>query len=151
MNFDPKPLIDTVISLALATAHFDDVAGYEPPSAPGRGVRAGVWVDEIVPVRSSGLDSVSIRFTLTVRITRDAGGDELEMIDPQITLATAALMNALSNDFTLGDEAREVDIFGSEGVGLRARAGWVEIDSKRYRAMNVTVPIILNDSFEETP
>lgn len=149
MNFDPKSFIDKVISLALATAYFDDVCGYEPPSAPGRGIRAGIWVDDIFPVRSSGLDSVSVRYTLTVRITRDAGGDELEAVDPQIAKATAALMEALCGDFDLGTEARNIDIFGDEGVQLRARAGWVEIDSKRYRAMNVTVPIIVNDAFEE--
>lgn len=144
-------LFDKVISYALATGRFDAVNGHEPKSAPGNGVTCAVWAQSIEPIRAGGLASTSGRVTLEQRIYTNFISQPFDAIDPNVMAAVADLMTAYSGDFDLGGDAdvREIDLLGAYGTALSAQAGYVEIDRKMYRVMTLTVPVIVNDMFDQ--
>ena len=144
---DLTPIISAVVDHALASGLFEQVNGHEPANAPTSGLTAGVWVDSITPVQSSGLASGSGRLALQVRLYTNVAPERLDAIDPEMLGAVDTLMTAYSGDFQLGlpGGVRCVDLLGQAGEPLSAKAGYLEQDGTVYRVMTITMPIILND------
>jgi hypothetical protein len=138
-------LVDAAVSHALTLGVFEAVNAHEPKSSPNSGVTAAVWVDTIAPIKSSGLDSTSLRVALSVRIYTNMLSDPQDAIDTGIVTALDALMAEYSGDFTFDGLVREIDLLGAYGDGLGAVAGYLNLDNKMYRVMTVTVPLIVND------
>ena len=150
MALDITTILTAVQDHALASGYFDDVNGHEPKSAPGTGLLAAVWVEQIGPARGgSGLDSTSGRLALCVRLYTPMTLQPEDAIDPNLMTALDALMAAYSGDFTLGDRIREVDLLGTYGDPLAARAGYLTTGGAEYRVMTITLPLIVNDLWEQ--
>lgn len=145
-------LLDAVISHASASGWFDQVNGHEPlhPSPTG-GITAGVWVDRITPIRASGLDSVSAVVTFQMMLYQSTQMQPLDALDPHMVQAVDALCTAYCGDFTLGGQARAVDVLGAYGQGLDVRAGYLMQDGTRQRVMTISLPVIVNDLWTEAP
>lgn len=150
MSLDTKTILDKIISHALAAGLFERVNGHEPKNAPGNGLTAAVWVQTIDSTRS-GLASTSALLVLNVRIYKPMLAEPQDAIDPNVAAAVDALMTAYSGDFQLGDQVRNVDLLGQTGTGLSAQAGYIEQDHKLYRVMTITLPVIVNDVWEQVP
>jgi hypothetical protein len=154
-NFNDEAVMtvfDKVVSYALATGRFDHVNQHEPKSAPGHGLECSVWMNTIVPTRSSGLNAVSGVVTLYARIYTNFRKQPYDMIDPEVMSAVADLIGALVGDFDFGGavNVRAVDLLGAwTNVPLSAAAGYVEIDRQMFRVMTITIPIVINDMFTE--
>lgn len=145
-------LTDAVQSHASASGYFESVNGAEPKNAPSTGgLTAAVWADRVAPLRSSGLNSVSVLVVFNVRIYGSAQSEPADAIDPNMLAAVDALCAAYSGDFTLGGLARSVDLLGANGTALNVQAGYLSQDGVLYRVMTITVPVIVNDLWEETP
>ena len=142
-------IVDVVMSHALASGYFDRVNGHEPKNAPGNGLSAAVWADSIRSVQSSGLSSTSAAVVLNVRLYTSMLQEPQDAIDPAMLRAVSALFAAYSGDFTLGGNAREVDLLGSDGAPLQAKAGYLNQDQKLYRVMTITLPVIVNDAWDQ--
>jgi hypothetical protein len=147
---DITGILDAAISHASASGHFDQVNGHEPihPS-PSGGLTAGVWVERVTPIRTSGLNSVSTLVVLNVRLYTSAQQLPLDAIDPGMVTAVDALCTAYCADFTLGGLVRNVDIFGANGQSLDVRAGYLAQDGALQRVMTIWLPCIVNDLWEE--
>ena len=150
MALDITGILDAAISHASASGHFDQVNGHEPihPS-PSGGLTAGVWVERVTPIRTSGLNSVSTLVVLNVRLYTSAQQLPLDAIDPGMVAAVDALCTAYCADFTLGGLVRNVDIFGANGQSLDVRAGYLAQDGALQRVMTIWLPCIVNDLWEE--
>jgi hypothetical protein len=146
-------ILDAVISHAAASGWFEQVNGGEPISPATSGLTAAVWVDTLTPIRSSGLASASARLGLITRLFTSAEQLPTEGIDPNMTLATDALMRAYVGDFELGgaDNVRFVDVFGAHGPALDARAGYLPVSGVTLRVMTISLPVIVNDLWDEAP
>ncbi|MEU1445508.1 hypothetical protein [Streptomyces mirabilis] len=150
MALDITTILNTVQDHALASGYFDTVNGHEPKSAPGTGLSAAVWVEQIGPARGgSGLDSTSIRLALNVRLYTPMVQEPEDAIDPNLMTALDALMAAYSGDYTLGGLVREVDLLGTYGDPLGARAGYLTTAGAEYRVMTIALPLIVNDLWEQ--
>jgi hypothetical protein len=109
-----------------------------------------VWVDDIRPAQgASGLSLTSIRLGLNVRIYASANAQPPDAIDPAITAAVDALMAAYTGDFTLGGAVRDVDLLGTYGDPLSARAGYLPQDNQLLRVMTITLPLICDNVWEQ--
>jgi hypothetical protein len=148
---DVAGILDAVVSDALALGVFDRVNGHEPKVAPGNGVTCGVWAQSMESIRASGLNSSSIRLVFNVRLYTSMLAEPQDAIDPGLLSALDSLLASYTGDFTLNGTSRMVDLLGSNGVGLSAQAGYVTQDSRTYRVFTVTLPIIVNDAWDQVP
>lgn len=146
MALDSKSIIEAVASHAATLGYFERVNQHEPKSAPGKSLTAAVWVDRIRPVpRRSGLASTSALVVLNLRIYTSMTREPQDAIDPEMTAAVDALMNAYNGDFTLGGMTGNVDLLGAHGFRLEAQAGYLTQDGIVYRVMTVAIPVVVND------
>ncbi|MEU3851722.1 hypothetical protein [Streptomyces sp. NPDC029554] len=109
-----------------------------------------MWVEQIGPARGgSGLSSTSSRLVLYVRLYASLMQQEPDAIDPALMDALDWLMAAYSGDFTLNGLVRQVDLLGTYGDPLSARAGYLAEGSAEYRVMTITLPLIVNDLWDQ--
>ncbi|MFD8075807.1 hypothetical protein ACFV3E_24520 [Streptomyces sp. NPDC059718] len=143
-------ILDKAVSHAASGGWFDTVNSYEQlENAPGHDLTAAVWVDDIAPIRGSGLDSTSVRLALYVRIYTSNDQLPRDVIDPHMVSATDDLIRAYVGDFTLDGLVRQVDVRGIYGPGLQARAGYLNLSGAVSRVMTITLPLIVNDLWDE--
>lgn len=144
-----EAILDAVVSHAMTTGFFDRVNQHEPKSAPGTGLTVAVWADSIEPVRSSGADVTSAKVVMNVRIYASMLQEPQDMIDPNMVKAVDALMAAYSGDYSLDGLVRNVDLLGMEGTPMQAQAGYLNIDGKMYRVMTISLPLVINDVWNQ--
>jgi hypothetical protein len=150
MALDIRTILGAVESHALASGYFADVNGHEPKAPPTSGITAAVWVEQIGPARGgSGLNSTSSRLALFVRLYSSLQQQPADAIDPDLMTALDWLMAAYSGDFELGGLVRQVDLLGTYGDPLSARAGYLSEGGAEYRVMTITLPLIVNDLWNQ--
>lgn len=146
-----QSILDVVSSHALSSGLFQAVNTHEPKSAPPNGAPlCAMWANDVRPT-SSGLASVSVMVSLNICIYSSFIQQPADMIDPNIVNVVDTLLEAYVGDFTLGGNARSIDVFGAHGEGLYVKAGYLNIDGKIFRVMTIFLPIIVNDVFTEAP
>lgn len=129
---------------------FEQVLGHEPVSAPGSGLIYAVWVGPVRPVQArSTLNAVTARLELTGRVYMPADTEPQDDVDLAVTGAVSALMREYCGDFTLGDTVANVDLLGAHGTGLSSVPGYSRFDSTTYRVATLTIPLIINDAWNE--
>lgn len=151
MGLNIVALTDAVISHANASGFFAKVNGHEPKSAPaGQGITAAVWLQSLGPaIGASSLSSTSARLEYRVRLYQNMLREPADAIDPSLLAAADALLAAYSGDLTLGGEVRDVDLLGAHGAPLSLLAGYVPFDNKLMRILDLIVPLIINDVYEQ--
>jgi hypothetical protein len=158
MSFDSaavQNLFDLVQSKVQQLAVVDSVNTVEPKSAPQNNLTCAIWIQEIIPVRTSGLNVTSALVTFTVRIYSNMLRDAQDEIDPNITQAVTSIIDAFSGSFELKDDvtqqstARMVDLLGAYGNGLSAKAGYLSIQQKMFRIMDISLPVVINDCWSQ--
>lgn len=145
-------VFDRIIGFAEATGRFDSVNQHEPKNAPGNGVVAALWIQNLKPTKS-GQSETSVILNLNLRLYTNFRAEPFDIIDPNIMAASTDIMAQLSGDFEMGgsDNVRFIDLLGAYGSGLTLNAGYVEIDRSIYRVMTITIPIVINDAFTQEP
>lgn len=146
---DVPTIFDALVSHSLTLGVFDRVNTHEPTNAPGQGYTVALWVNGIAPIRSSGLDSTSVRIEFMLRLYTPVQMHPIDALDPELLRNTDLLLAQYSQDFTLGGIVREVDLLGQFGTGLSALAGYVNIDGILMRVMTITLPVIVNDLWDQ--
>jgi len=75
-----------------------------------------------------------------------------DLIDPTLQAAADQIMTDLSGDFELGGNARAIDLLGmAEAGALQSQAGYVNVDSTLYRVIDISIPVIVNDAWDQVP
>jgi hypothetical protein len=148
---DIQGILDVVSSHAMDTGYFETVNQYESKQSPGNGITAAVWVDRIVPVRTSGLATTTIRLDLIFRMYSSTYQEPYDDIDPNLTKALDTLMRAYCGDFEIGGQVRNIDIFGAYGSPLESRSGYMNLDGKEFRVFTIRIPLIVDDLWSQSP
>ena len=149
---DVASIVDAAETHLLASGWFDSVNRHEPKRAPGKGITAAVWLTEVIPVASrSGLNRTTGRVELRIRLYLPMLREPLDMIDPDALRIVDALMAAYSGGFTLDGTVSHVDLLGETGTPLQARSGYLRQDNVLYRVVDVWLPLVVNDLWEQTP
>lgn len=147
-----KSILQALESHVAASGWFERVNRHEPKNAPGLGLTAAIWMQALRPVPlRSGLAVTSALLVANVRLYSPMVTDDEDSIDPNLTGACSALIGAYSGDFTLGDTVANVDLLGAHGAPLSAEAGYLEQDRKLFRVYTLTVPLIVNDVWSQSP
>ncbi|MFD6113597.1 hypothetical protein ACFWG0_26290 [Streptomyces yangpuensis] len=151
MTLNITGILDAVASHAMASGHFEQVNGHEPANAPSLGLTAAVWTDSIQAVRSSGLDSTSALLTINVRLYTSVQSDPADAIDPALMDAVDTLCAAYVDGYTFDGLIRAIDVLGQHSQGLLVRAGYIQQSGAVFRVMTITLPLIVNDLWRQTP
>jgi hypothetical protein len=150
MSLGAGALMGAVADHALTTGLFESVNGHEPKAKPGAGLTAALWVALMGPVpRGSGLVSTTARVELTMRIYTSMLAEPQDAIDPTLLDAADRMMTEYAGDFGLGGLVRQVDLLGEYGAPLACRAGYLSQDGKLFRVMDLTIPLIVNDLWQQ--
>ncbi len=145
MAIDIQNILDNVASHMMSTGHFDAVIGYVSKQSPSTGISAALYVEDIQPIRSSGLSNTSIRLELEIQIYSSTYQEPYDTIDSNLVRAVDAVFTNLIGDFDLGSEARHVDVFGAHGGNVRVRTGYMNLDGAEYRVFQIRLPIVVDD------
>jgi hypothetical protein len=134
----------------LVTGRFERVNQHEPKNTPVSGLNAALWANTIAPVQQySGLSTTSARIEFTLRIYSGnaANGDE---IDPHVIDAVDDIMSRISADFDVSGLVNHVDLLGETGAPLSAKTGYLPVDADNVlRIVDITIPVIINDVWEQ--
>lgn len=146
------PIFDAVVSDAQASGYFDKVNMHEPKRAPNSGITCAIWAQSIEPIALiSGLAATSGRIVFTLRIYANMMKDPPDGIDPNMLKAVSNLMRRYHDDFDFAGTIRNVDLLGAHGIALSAVAGYLEVDKKEFRIMDMTIPCLINDIWPQIP
>lgn len=138
-------LFSAIQSYAQELAIFNGGVGLHDPWSPPPGqLYCSISLGPVRPVTSSGLAAVSGQVTLLVRVWSSALQQPLDSIDPGVLAAVCALMGQFAGGFTLGGTVRDIDLFG-----MSAQPAYVDFEGKPFRTVEISVPIVINDMFEE--
>lgn len=149
LNIDE--IMDCVVSHAQSTGWFQTVTEHESKQSGTNSLTAGVWIERITPIKSSGLNSASVRLELEMRLFGSTMTEPYGDIDSNLAKATSDLFTAYLGDFDLGGEARHIDIFGAHGQPLEVRVGYMNTNGREFRVFQIRLPIIINDVWDEAP
>lgn len=151
-GIEPDVLTDRLVSHAKSLGVFDQINEFPGGSAP-TGLSCAIWNQSCSPARgASGLKATTIRLEYTVQLRHKVITAAPEMIDPRMIRATSRLMAAYSGDFSLGATVKNIDLLGAHGEPLGYQAGFIDWEndpSNVYRVITITVPLIINDVFEQ--
>lgn len=156
-TLDIQGLSDALCSAAQRIGHLTTVEAHEPREAPNSEPHGAFWWNGMRPARVSGLASVATLITFIGRVYLPAGdGKNMPYDDIERTLLaiTDRLMAAFCEKFTLGGRVRNVDVFGAHSPGLSADPGWARFggtNGAAFRQVTFTLPLIVNDMYEEVP
>ena len=150
MTLNSRAIFTAVQDHAETLAIFDRVGKHEPKNAPGNGLSCAIWAGPLRAVAAaSGLASVSARMELMIRVYNPMLQKPEDDVDPTVLDAVDALFAAYAGDFELGGLVRDVDLLGQHGTPLSAVPGYLNQDSKLFRVIDVTLPLIINDLWNE--
>jgi hypothetical protein len=151
MTMDSKAIMNRLVSYGQRCAMFTTVLGHEPKSAPAvdrEAVTLALFSGPIGHARS-GFASTSLRWEIGGRIYLSAFTEPADDIDPLVVDATTAYLAFLCAHYSLDGLIANVDIRGADGDPLLATPGYIEQDSKVFRAMELRIPLIINDVMPE--
>lgn len=150
MSLSVNPIMDAIVSHALTLGPFESVNKHEPKGFVSHGYAAALWVQSIMPLKGEGgLNTTTVRAEFTFRIYGNMLQEPADEIDPEISDAAELVMSTLTNDFELGASVRQIDLLGAYGTPLSSRAGYIVLSGKLYRVMDVTIPVIVDNVWEQ--
>lgn len=142
--------INKLVTMASASGYFDRTQAYEPKSNPGTGLTFATWLANIKPIPlHSGLDATSARTMIMCRIYLPMLTDPQDTIDTRLGVAGAYVMTELSADFLGPDQSTSIDLLGAYGEALECGLGYVPLDNAHYRIVDIPVPFISPDVFDQ--
>ena len=150
MALNTRSLRDRIVSHAMTLGIFERVNQHEPKNAPGLGRTCSITFKTLSPARGqSGLASTTALVFFMVRIQTPMLTDPQDDIDGILMEGADALMGAYTADFDLEGTIRSVDVLGQSGTSLSARAGYVNQDGKLFRTIDIDLPLIVNDVWDQ--
>jgi len=155
-NFDAaavKALMAAVKTIPEKTGVFrSSVVFHEPVTAPAAVPSLALWLGPLESVPEvSGLSEVSGRIIVQGRIYATPAAKVSDKTEEQLMTWQSTLLGAFAGAFTLGGEAMAIDLLGLSGSKISAVPGYVTYDGAVYRVSEVSVPIILDSLWSESP
>lgn len=141
---DTRAVRNALVTHAEGLGVFQQVLAHEPKSKPGPARSLSLWSGIARPAQS-GLDSTSVLWVWTGRITVSMLTEPQDDIDCNVMDAALAYLAALSGGFTLGGLARDIDLLGQHGLPLAGDMGYHTHSDTMYRAFAIQIPIVFND------
>lgn len=149
---DPDALFDAAQSAAQKLGVFETVVLHEPKAAPQSLPALALWLGPVTPLgAASGLSATAVRVSLRGRIYVSDLQKPEDKIDGKLLGLTSALLGAFSGGFTLGGQVMEIDLLGMYGESMSGTPGYLNHDDKFFRVQELTLPLIIDNLWEQSP
>jgi len=145
---DAVALFDGMRSLLMTLGVFDHVGTQEPLNAPGKGINVAVTLGPVTTA-PSGLASTSLRIEFRAKIFHTLLTRPLDPVDPEVLWAAVALIGAWSSAFTLSAFTTAGLVRNLDLLAATAAPAYLIQDGKEFRVIEVTMPVIVNDAFDQ--
>jgi hypothetical protein len=149
MPFDTERSLQLISTYLGASGHVisAQIGEYKSaPDIPAAQLTAAVWMSS-TNVVGLALDGGTIEVHVVMaRLYGQAFGDEPEDVEITTGQAVQKIVSDLVGDADLGSEIRNVDVGGIHGTSVGAAWGHAEIDGAMYRIVDLTIPLIVDDS-----
>ena len=150
MAFNIKATLDAISSHIARTGYVNDVRIGEPVSPPD----AIEKMHAAIYMASAGVVSLTLSTTIevhsvVVRLYRRAAfgqGDDAGQVEAEMALAVSQVTSNLVGEFDLGATMRNIDIAGQYGQTLSATWGYITIGNTVFRTVDLTVPLVVDES-----
>ena len=150
MAFNIKATLDAISSHIARTGYVNDVRIGEPVSPPD----AIEKMHAAIYMASAGVVSLTLSTTIevhsvVVRLYRRAAfgqGDDAGQVEAEMALAVSQVTSNLVGEFDLGATMRNIDIAGQYGQSLSATWGYITIGNTVFRTVDLTVPLVVDES-----
>ncbi len=150
MGVEWQAIQDEFISIAQRSGYFDTTQGHEPKNAPGRGVHFNVVYGGKKPAKS-GLSSSSVVAIYLLRVSCSMLREPQDSIDVDLCVAADAIWDGVHGGYKFDGIAgvRCGDLFGSEGDSMVDESGYITYDKEMHRVIEIRVPVIINDAYNQ--
>jgi hypothetical protein len=146
-------LIDKLVSHAKATGLFTDVIGYEPKApVPTEPLYGAVIVTRIQPTTVfTSLNGTACMCSATLRLYRNMLTEPQADGEVKILSATEHMIGVYSGSFTLDGAVDFIDLLGANehNTKLEATLGYGVLGQTMYRISDITVPLVLDDTWTQ--
>lgn len=149
MGVDVGSLTTGLVDVLLRSGRFTRVNAIEPLGPVGQGVVAAVWPDRGgMSSLASGLSASSAVINFKVRLYTQVA-QAPDAIDPMILGAADYVIGLLAGDFDLNGKIRNIDLLGAFGTPLGFVTGYVESGGSVSRIVDIDVPMVVNDCWDQ--
>jgi hypothetical protein len=131
--------------------YFSTVEIGEPKSPPAdQYASAYIWMDSVTTVQASLNGSIEVYLT-TVRLMTGLFEEPIELIETQTAEAYSKASEALFANFSLDNKIRNIDAAGQYGASYGGTWGHLDLGGNLYRIVDITLPLIVDDSATFAP
>lgn len=150
MAFNIKSTLSAIASHISRSGYASDVQIGEPVSPPeiNDKVFAAIFMNAASVVELTLGTTIELH-TVTVRLMKRAAfaqGDDASAVEEELALVVSQVSSNLIGEFDLGGTIRAIDVGGQYGTGVSAAWGYTNISSVIFRVVDITVPLIVDDS-----
>ena len=144
--FTIRPTLQEIQSYLAASGEFVTVELGEPEAvARGDGLTAAIWVSG-TRIALTTLTKVTKVYDANIRVYRDMLGEPTEGIEIGLAKVVQDIASDLLGDYDLGATVRDIDACGQYGTPLRAEWGHDVVAGVVFRVVDMTIPIVVNDT-----
>lgn len=134
-----------------ASGHFELTDNHEPVVQPTVGLTAGVWPQTIEAYQGgSGVNTTSMVLVLNIRMYRPIASGPGDYIEQDMLRAASGIIREWNGDFDLSGAVDHVDVLGMTGYKIRATAGYLEVESTTYRIMDIQLPCVVYNAWNQS-
>ena len=153
-GFDISASMQKVASHLMGSGYLTGGVLIGEPKGPVEDFTAGVMLgSDAIQVVELTLGTTIERHGIQVRLYHPISfsEDDDEQVELRMAQLTSDVMKLIAEDFQLGDGIRQVDIGGIYGSPMAAQAGYLQIDQTQHRIVDITVPLIVDDTATMAP
>lgn len=146
MAFRIKATLQALHSHFAKSGYFPHVQIGEPKQPIGEKLGVAIFPVSMSNTVMFGGGKPRELHVVTCRIYKDMLEDPEDQIEFAITEAVAEAASNIIGDFDLESTVNHVDICGQYGTPLSVTFGYLTLSNVMYRLVDITVPIIVDDS-----
>ena len=144
--FDIKTTLETVEDWFTKSGYFRKVQIGEPKEPPSEDYTAALYMDSVTVAKVYLNGGTQEIHQVVLRVYRDMLAEPQADIELQLAKLVESVSADVLGDFDLGATILAVDVAGIHGTPYSVRWGYVTIGGKMCRTVDITIPLIVDDS-----
>ena len=137
----------------LAKSGYDQkvqIGEYKAPP-PGQAFAAAIYIRSTRVLRLFANGGTQELHVAAIRLYRDMLQEPQEDGETVLAVAAEQMMQNIAQDADLGATIMTVDVGGISGTPMGSDWGYADIGGKMFRIVDITVPLLVNDSMTVAP